>query len=122
VSCVDSAGRNDDPLDENVPEFHVWLDRARISLHDGRYEEETTFVILGNRITYRVLGPIPLVIRLPADETCRAIAQNVASGDFSSLPTPLFVIWPYLGAGVGIIAFLGAGVFWLRRKRASAHR
>jgi len=76
-----------------------------------------TVIILGNRITYRTLGPIPLVVRLPADETAAAIARGAATGDFSRLPTTTFVLWPYASAALVILALLGLGLSAIVRNR-----
>jgi CubicO group peptidase (beta-lactamase class C family) len=76
-----------------------------------------TIIILGNRITYRTIGPVPVVIRLPADETASAIAQGVATGDFSKLPTPTFILLPYALAAVVLIALVSIGIISLVRNR-----
>lgn len=73
-------------------------------------------IILSNRITYRTLGPIPLTVQLPADETSEALAKSIVSADFGTMPATTFVIWPYLcflllamGLAVGVV------LIWLKR-------
>jgi CubicO group peptidase (beta-lactamase class C family) len=75
-----------------------------------------TIIILGNRITYQVLGPLPLVIELPADETSREIARGVNSGNFSTMPRMTFFIYPYLGVLIGILVSMIVMIVWLKRR------
>jgi CubicO group peptidase (beta-lactamase class C family) len=81
-----------------------------------------TIIILGNRISYRTLGPVPVVIRLPADETAAAIARVVATGDFSKLPTTTFMLWPYAFAALVLIALMCIGIIALVRNRRGRAR
>jgi CubicO group peptidase (beta-lactamase class C family) len=84
-------------------------------------DKQLTIVMLGNRVTYELLGPVPLVVRLPADETSYALARNLVEGDFSRMPSATFILWPYalvLALVLSVIAL--AVVYLLRRRRRRA--
>jgi len=76
-----------------------------------------TIIILGNRIIYQVLGPLPLVIELPADETSREIARGVNSGNFSTTPRMTFFIYPYLGVLIGLLVSIIVMIVWFKRRQ-----
>ena len=81
-------------------------------------DRDLIIIITSNRIVWRTLfNTIPCEIRLPATEARQQLAENIASGNFSPLPRPLFVIWPYLGLLLGVLVVLGVAVFWFKRKR-----
>ncbi len=75
-------------------------------------------IVLSNAISYRTLGPVPLEIRLPATELRQQLARNIFSGDFSRLPPPTFVIYPYVAIVLVVVGSLVGLVGWNRWKSA----
>jgi CubicO group peptidase (beta-lactamase class C family) len=82
-------------------------------------EQDMLIILLGNRIVYRTLGnDLPYEVRLFASDTRAQLVENSATGDFSPLPQPTFVLPSLLIIGVlALAATVGVGgVAWLRRR------
>lgn len=79
-------------------------------------------IIASNRIVWRTLfGVIPYEIRLPATEAGQRLAENIASDDFSQLPSATFRLAPILGIVVGALVVVAvAAIFLVKALRRRA--
>lgn len=67
-------------------------------------DQNLIIIIAGNRIVWRTLfNTIPYEIRLPATEARQQIAENIASGDFSKLPSATLQLASILGIVIGAL-------------------
>ena len=78
-------------------------------------------IVASNYITYRMLvDRIPITVELPATELREALARNIASGDFASLPRRTFSIYPYAtGEAAAFLSLVALALAWRRRRQRS---
>ncbi|GEM_PF-2101902 len=80
--------------------------------------KDLIIIICSNRITWNTLFDIiPYEIKLPASDTRQQLADNIFSNDFSKLPSPTFLLAPYLVIVALVVIAIGAGVTLIIRQR-----
>jgi CubicO group peptidase (beta-lactamase class C family) len=85
-------------------------------------ERDLLLILLGNRIVYRMIGDLPYDVHLYASDTRRQLQENIASGDFSPLPTPTFSIFPVAYYGFAALLACVALAFFITAKLQRSRR